>query len=192
MNSIVDQAAYDLQRALGLRDGEARVLAFLQRYLAEHPLAPTRQEIASACGFASANAAEVNLKKLVVKGFVEIIAGEQRGLRLTERAEGAGKPQYLYVMRRGDRHKVGISILPDSRRVTVQSCEGGLPVDLIWRSPEPYRQARKIELATHKLLKRYHVTGEWFSCSAEECMEAINTALRREHPIPLTTEKVSP
>lgn len=45
---------------------------------------PTRADIARELGFKSANAAEEHLKALAKKGFIELVAGASRGIRLTE------------------------------------------------------------------------------------------------------------
>lgn len=48
---------------------------------------PTRAEIAKKLGFRSANAAEEHLKALARKGFIEIISGTSRGIRLLVESE---------------------------------------------------------------------------------------------------------
>ncbi len=45
---------------------------------------PTRAEIAKFFGFKSANAAEEHLKALAKKGYIEMLAGTSRGIRLPE------------------------------------------------------------------------------------------------------------
>jgi len=45
---------------------------------------PTRAEIASFFGFKSANAAEEHLKALAKKGYIEMLPGTSRGIRLAE------------------------------------------------------------------------------------------------------------
>ncbi len=45
---------------------------------------PTRAEIAKFFGFKSANAAEEHLKALAKKGYIEMLAGTSRGIRLVE------------------------------------------------------------------------------------------------------------
>jgi repressor LexA len=45
---------------------------------------PTRAEIAKFFGFKSANAAEEHLKALAKKGYIEMLAGTSRGIRLLE------------------------------------------------------------------------------------------------------------
>jgi len=49
---------------------------------------PTRAEIAEMFGFRSANAAEEHLKALARKGYIEMIPGSSRGIRLPEELSG--------------------------------------------------------------------------------------------------------
>lgn len=54
---------------------------------------PTRAEIANFFGFKSANAAEEHLKALAKKGYIEMLAGTSRGIRLVEEMlEAEGLP----------------------------------------------------------------------------------------------------
>jgi repressor LexA len=54
---------------------------------------PTRAEIATYFGFKSANAAEEHLKALAKKGYIEMLAGTSRGIRLVEEMlEAEGLP----------------------------------------------------------------------------------------------------
>ncbi|MFQ3209977.1 MAG: repressor LexA [Colwellia sp.] len=54
---------------------------------------PTRAEIATFFGFKSANAAEEHLKALAKKGYIEMLAGTSRGIRLVEEMlEAEGLP----------------------------------------------------------------------------------------------------
>jgi repressor LexA len=54
---------------------------------------PTRAEIAKFFGFKSANAAEEHLKALAKKGYIEMLAGTSRGIRLVEEMlEAEGLP----------------------------------------------------------------------------------------------------
>ncbi len=54
---------------------------------------PTRAEIANFFGFKSANAAEEHLKALAKKGYIEMLAGTSRGIRLVEELlEAEGLP----------------------------------------------------------------------------------------------------
>lgn len=65
------------------------VLEFIQEFVRERGMPPTRSEIALAMGFRSVNAAEEHLRALARKGAVEVLAGASRGIRLRG---GAGLP----------------------------------------------------------------------------------------------------
>lgn len=64
---------------------QARVLTFVRRFILEHTHAPTRQEIATALGFKSANGAHEHLKRLAARGVLTLIEGAARGIRLNKR-----------------------------------------------------------------------------------------------------------
>lgn len=59
----------------------AAVLAYLRRELTAGR-APSLAEIATAFGFASRNAAQKHVQALVADGFLELVSGQKRGLRL--------------------------------------------------------------------------------------------------------------
>ena len=61
---------------------QAQVLALIQRVMARTGAPPTRAEIAAELGFRSPNAAEDHLKALAKKGFIELVSGTSRGIRL--------------------------------------------------------------------------------------------------------------
>ncbi|AZG75048.1 transcriptional repressor LexA [Shewanella livingstonensis] len=61
---------------------QAEILDLIKNNIAETGMPPTRAEIANRLGFKSANAAEEHLKALAKKGFIEIIPGTSRGIRL--------------------------------------------------------------------------------------------------------------
>jgi repressor LexA len=63
---------------------QAEILQLLKDYQANSGMPPTRAEIASQLGFKSANAAEEHLKALAKKGFIEMMPGTSRGIRLVE------------------------------------------------------------------------------------------------------------
>ena len=68
---------------------QAEVLQLIRDFLQSTGFPPTRADIAQILGFKSANAAEDHLRALERKGYIEILAGASRGIRL---AEGAGLP----------------------------------------------------------------------------------------------------
>jgi repressor LexA len=63
---------------------QAEVLQLIRDFLQSAGLPPTRADIAKVLGFKSANAAEDHLRALERKGYIEILPGASRGIRLTE------------------------------------------------------------------------------------------------------------
>jgi len=63
---------------------QAEILQLLKDYQLQTGMPPTRAEIATQLGFKSANAAEEHLKALAKKGFIEMLPGTSRGIRLVE------------------------------------------------------------------------------------------------------------
>ena len=66
-----------------LTPAQTRVLEFIRTHMAANGYSPTRQEIASAMGYASANAAQSHLLALHRKGAIQLTNGIARGIRLT-------------------------------------------------------------------------------------------------------------
>src|SRR5690606_34605468 len=63
---------------------QAEVLRLIADFLQSTGFPPTRADIAKALGFRSANAAEDHLRALERKGYIEMLPGASRGLRLKE------------------------------------------------------------------------------------------------------------
>ncbi len=61
---------------------QQEIYEFIQGFLEENGMPPTRAEIAAALGFRSANAAEDHLRALARKGAIELLPGASRGIRL--------------------------------------------------------------------------------------------------------------
>jgi repressor LexA len=61
---------------------QSEILELIRDHIAEQGCPPTRAEIAATLGFRSANAAEDHLRALERKGFIELLAGASRGIRL--------------------------------------------------------------------------------------------------------------
>lgn len=74
---------------------QAEILQLLKDYQAHSGMPPTRAEIATQLGFKSANAAEEHLKALAKKGFIEMMPGTSRGIRLIEEELVANEPEFL-------------------------------------------------------------------------------------------------
>jgi hypothetical protein len=72
-----------------LPPGMARVLTHVRQFIGANGYPPTRQQIADALGFSSANAADQHLKRLARRGLVTLIEGQSRGIRLNKRTLSA-------------------------------------------------------------------------------------------------------
>ena len=61
---------------------QQQIYDLIKEKIQETGMPPTRAEIAKFFGFKSANAAEEHLKALAKKGYIEMLAGTSRGIRL--------------------------------------------------------------------------------------------------------------
>lgn len=68
-----------------LTDRQTEVLSFIEQFIGENKFPPTRIEIARHFNFRSANAAQDHLKALDAKGFIELVPGIARGLKVLQR-----------------------------------------------------------------------------------------------------------
>lgn len=67
---------------------QAEILELIRGYVAEEGCPPTRAEIADTLGFRSPNAAEDHLRALERKGYIELVPGASRGIRLLDEDYG--------------------------------------------------------------------------------------------------------
>lgn len=67
-----------------LTNRQQQIFDLIKETINETGMPPTRAEIASFFGFKSANAAEEHLKALAKKGYIEMLPGTSRGIRLAE------------------------------------------------------------------------------------------------------------
>jgi repressor LexA len=67
---------------------QAEILDLIRAYVADEGCPPTRAEIADSLGFRSPNAAEDHLRALERKGYIELVPGASRGIRLLEEDYG--------------------------------------------------------------------------------------------------------
>jgi repressor LexA len=67
-----------------LTSRQQQIFDLIKDNIAETGMPPTRAEIAQFFGFKSANAAEEHLKALAKKGYIEMLPGTSRGIRLAE------------------------------------------------------------------------------------------------------------
>jgi len=76
-----------------LTNRQQQIFDLIKEKISDTGMPPTRAEIAKFFGFKSANAAEEHLKALAKKGYIEMLPGTSRGIRLTEELmEEAGLP----------------------------------------------------------------------------------------------------
>lgn len=66
----------------GLTARQAEILELIRMAIKRTGMPPTRAEIATSLGFRSANAAEEHLRALARKGFIELLPGASRGIRV--------------------------------------------------------------------------------------------------------------
>lgn len=86
---------------------------------------------------------------------------------------------YIYVIgEKGGPYKIGYSGSPNQR---LNALRQSTRMDLeIWLTGElPYKNARGVELLTHKILAEHRVEGEWFSVTVEQAEAAITEADRQ-------------
>ena len=67
-----------------LTDRQALILEIIKEHIVDSGFPPTRAELAEILGFKSVNAAEDHLRALERKGYIEILPGASRGIRLLE------------------------------------------------------------------------------------------------------------
>jgi repressor LexA len=63
---------------------QLEILEFIQRFIADTGMPPTRADMARELGFRSANAAEEHLRALQRKGVIDLLPGRSRGIRVLE------------------------------------------------------------------------------------------------------------
>lgn len=70
-----------------LTEKQEKILAFVRDCVRETGMPPTREEIAREFGFAVRASAEEHLRAIARKGYVELIPGSSRGIRLKDAAQ---------------------------------------------------------------------------------------------------------
>ena len=71
-----------------LTQRQSEILSFIQEFIEDNAMPPTRAEIAKALGFKSVNSAEEHLRALKRKDVIELIPGASRGIRLVDAEVG--------------------------------------------------------------------------------------------------------
>lgn len=81
------------------------------------------------------------------------------------------KELYIYVMRCGNRIKIGFSNDPESRRKTLQT---GNPDEVIVEWTRQRDDAKKLEHHLHRKFRKFCVGGEWFDADKLELNKIIS------------------
>lgn len=69
-------------RSTNLTARQQEIFDFVKQHIEQTGMPPTRVEIAREIGFKSPNAAEEHLKALARKGYIEMLSGTSRGIRI--------------------------------------------------------------------------------------------------------------
>jgi len=77
-----------------LTSRQREILNFIREAVRESRIPPTRTDICQAFGFGSPNAAESHLRALAAKGYIELVPGSSRNIRLLDEAEEALSRQF--------------------------------------------------------------------------------------------------
>lgn len=83
-----------------LTERQQEIFDFVKNHISTTGMPPTRVEIAREIGFKSPNAAEEHLKALARKGYIEMLSGTSRGIRILVNDEEAANEESLPLVGR--------------------------------------------------------------------------------------------
>ncbi len=83
-----------------LTERQQEIFDFVKNHISTTGMPPTRVEIAREIGFKSPNAAEEHLKALARKGYIEMLSGTSRGIRILVNDEDAANEDSLPLIGR--------------------------------------------------------------------------------------------
>ena len=83
-----------------LTERQQEIFDFVKNHITTTGMPPTRVEIAREIGFKSPNAAEEHLKALARKGYIEMLSGTSRGIRILVNDEEAANEDSLPLVGR--------------------------------------------------------------------------------------------
>lgn len=81
----------DIMKRQHLTARQQEIFDFVKNHIETTGMPPTRVEIAREIGFKSPNAAEEHLKALARKGYIEMLSGTSRGIRILVEDEAANE-----------------------------------------------------------------------------------------------------
>lgn len=115
---------------------------------------------------------------LIERAAEELLAIElSQGTEIPTQSDGV---TYVYVLKRDDLVKVGISSEPKKRLAHINYTSGQSPAEPCHFHASSKWEAAFIERAVHLRLSSKHAEGEWFRCTPEEAIAAIELAAK--HP----------
>ena len=95
-----------------LTEKQEKILAFVRDCVRDTGMPPTREEIAREFGFAVRASAEEHLRAIARKGYVELIPGSSRGIRLKDAAQALPVGFFLPLVALGGLFGMNVD-LPD-------------------------------------------------------------------------------
>lgn len=87
---------------------QTQILEFLKAHIKEKGFPPTRAEIQLHFGYHSVNAAEEHLRAIQRRGYIQLIRGASRGIRMLEQSQKPSLPpdsQWEEVCRDAERYR---------------------------------------------------------------------------------------
>jgi T5orf172 domain len=89
----------------------------------------------------------------------------------------------VYIIKAGDGYfKIGIARNVRKRLTALQTANPLFLSIAATRGPIDTESARRVERYTHFFLRAYRTNGEWFACSVETAIAAIDKAMGRSSP----------
>ena len=97
-----------------------------------------------------------------------------KGILLNPPEQGEG---FVYVFVAGEHVKVGLSQFDVEARWSMIKSSNPLLERPYFCTPPIGKRARAVEKAAHSSLTEYHASGEWFLCSQEQAIQAVQQAV---------------
>ena len=87
----------NIWRTSMLTQGQHKTLEFIRQYIAREGLAPTLSEIAIGLGISSKGSVHKQVQALAEAGYIELLAGRKRGIKIIEEQEENSLPLLGYI-----------------------------------------------------------------------------------------------
>jgi len=120
--------------AADLTARQTEIFEFIQSFIEDTGMPPTRAEMARELGFRSANAAEEHLRALKRKGVIELLPGTSRGIRLLE----TGRPPLTQLLTEEEGLPLVGRVAAGQPILATEHIEARYRLDLALFSPRPH------------------------------------------------------